>query len=270
MRYIIILLLVLVVLTGCQGNEVVSELESKSLMMNFTADNPIRKYNVLVYSNKDYSWSLSNHYEVIGSDEGKLSEESFNQVTMELEKSGFFSEFNECKEMVFKITGGESYWIYFKDGTREKQIDPGDYTNYDNEAERYCIQWEPTNKMLRLLDPDKVIFETRYDPEEKEEEEEEEEMPEFEITEGITVKLVEISGGGFVEAAGYYEGTLKLRGVGDDEEYTIFACSKSWDWVKQDGCYKFDKSEVDKNVDNHKFSAELSGCFVGRLAETSC
>jgi len=89
-------------------------------------------------------------------------------------------------------------------------------------------------------------------------------------SEFVIAKLISITNSGFVPSANYYEGQLILSNTITKEEYSIFACSTSWDWVKQDSCYKFNPDEVNKNIDGHKMSAELSGCYVGSLEEVSC
>jgi len=89
--------------------------------------------------------------------------------------------------------------------------------------------------------------------------------PEF-----VTAKLISIIGGDFVPSAGYYEGKLVLSDITTGKKYPIFVCSKSWDWVKEGSCYKFNLDEVNENIEQHKFSAELSGCYVGTLEQVSC
>lgn len=86
----------------------------------------------------------------------------------------------------------------------------------------------------------------------------------------VTAKLIKITGGNFVPSAGYYEGRLLLSDTATNKEYSIFACSQSWDWVKESACYKFNPAEVNKNIEQHRRSAELSGCYVGSLDEVSC
>lgn len=86
----------------------------------------------------------------------------------------------------------------------------------------------------------------------------------------VTAKLISITGGDFVPSAGYYEGKLILSDITTGKEYPIFACSESWNWVKESSCYKLNPEEVNENVEQHKFSAELSGCYVGSLEEVSC
>ena len=84
------------------------------------------------------------------------------------------------------------------------------------------------------------------------------------------VKLVGIEGGNFVDSVGYYEGTLNFVDVIDNRDYSIFACSKSWDWVKEGNCYKYDITAIKNNVESQRYSMELSGCYVGTLTEVSC
>ena len=89
-------------------------------------------------------------------------------------------------------------------------------------------------------------------------------------SEPVTAKLVSIIGGNFVASAGYYEGKLTLSDTKDGKEYSIPACSKNWDWVKEGSCYQFSPAEVNKNIDQHKYSAELSGCYIGILTQVEC
>lgn len=86
----------------------------------------------------------------------------------------------------------------------------------------------------------------------------------------VTAKLVNISGGNLSRAAGLYEGKLTLVDVNMGEEYSIFTCIDSWDWVKLNSCYFFNNSLVKANIENHKYSMELSGCYVGTLNEVNC
>ncbi|MCX8193865.1 MAG: hypothetical protein N3G19_00660 [Candidatus Pacearchaeota archaeon] len=58
---------------------------------------------------------------------------------------------------------------------------------------------------------------------------------------------------------------LKLEDVKTKEEYLIFACSREWNWVKLNSCYVFNFTEVKENIERHKMSMELSGCYVGTL-----
>ena len=78
-------------------------------------------------------------------------------------------------------------------------------------------------------------------------------------------KLINIEGGDFVESAGYYEGNLYFQNLETGEEYSIFTCSESWDWVVKEDCYSINKADVEKNIEEHKFSSALSGCYVGTL-----
>lgn len=89
--------------------------------------------------------------------------------------------------------------------------------------------------------------------------------PEF-----ITAKLINITGGDFTPSAQYYEGRLILSYRITGKQITIFVCSESWDWVKQDSCYRFDPNKVNENIEQHKYSAELSGCYIGSLEEVAC
>ena len=86
----------------------------------------------------------------------------------------------------------------------------------------------------------------------------------------VTAKLSSITGGDFVASAGYYEGKLILSDIQNGTAYSIFACSKNWGWVKENSCYKFNPEEVNTNIEQHKFSSELSGCYVGSLEEVNC
>jgi len=89
--------------------------------------------------------------------------------------------------------------------------------------------------------------------------------PEF-----VTAKLTSVKGGDFVSSADYYEGELILTNIITGKEYSLFVCSKSWNWVKEGSCYKFSPAEVNENIEQHKYSAELSGCYVGTLEQVSC
>lgn len=83
-------------------------------------------------------------------------------------------------------------------------------------------------------------------------------------------KLVNVTGGGFVESAKYYEGELKFVDTKNNGEYSIFLCTKDWSWIKEGYCYKLNLSEIEENVNNHKYSMELSGCYVGILQQVAC
>ena len=85
----------------------------------------------------------------------------------------------------------------------------------------------------------------------------------------VTARLDQVTGGDFVPSAGYYEGELELTDT-KGKAYSIFACSKSWDWVKKGHCYRFDPEEINENIKQRMFSAELSGCYVGNLEEVEC
>ncbi|HDI03088.1 MAG TPA: hypothetical protein ENF67_00930 [Candidatus Pacearchaeota archaeon] len=89
--------------------------------------------------------------------------------------------------------------------------------------------------------------------------------PEF-----VKAKLIKVINSSFDRYAGYYEGKLILLDIKTGKKYSIFVCSKSWDWVKENSCYKFSPKEVNENIEKHKYSAELSGCYVGTLEEISC
>lgn len=89
-------------------------------------------------------------------------------------------------------------------------------------------------------------------------------------SEFVTAKLINISGGAFVSLANYYEGKLILSNTITGEKYSIPTCSTTWDWVKQNSCYKLNPNEINENLDKHKMSAELSGCYVGSLEEVNC
>ena len=89
-------------------------------------------------------------------------------------------------------------------------------------------------------------------------------------SEFVIARLINVVGGDFVESAGYYEGMLTLKDVDSNEEYSIFACAEDWSWVEENSCYKFSPSEVEENVESHKMSAQLSGCYVGTLEKADC
>lgn len=86
----------------------------------------------------------------------------------------------------------------------------------------------------------------------------------------IVAQLTNAEGGEFVPAAGYYEGRLVLSDKETGREYFIFACSKSWDWVQKGSCYTFNPAEIRQNENQHQYSMELSGCYVGKLEQVSC
>jgi len=86
----------------------------------------------------------------------------------------------------------------------------------------------------------------------------------------VTAKLMLVEGGNFSSFSNYYEGRLTLLNTITGESYSIFTCSDSWDWVKKDSCYRFDINGVNKKIESNKYSAELSGCYVGSLEEVSC
>ncbi len=88
----------------------------------------------------------------------------------------------------------------------------------------------------------------------------------------VIAKLISIGppNGEFIQSAGLYEGELELENIETSETYSYFVCTYDWSWVKLESCYKFDPVEVQQNIDDHKFSAELSGCYVGTFEEISC
>ncbi len=86
----------------------------------------------------------------------------------------------------------------------------------------------------------------------------------------ITANLTNITGGDYVESAGLYEGTLVFEDIETSETYSYFVCTENWSWVKLYSCYKLNLEEIQQNIDNHMHSAELSGCYVGTIEETSC
>jgi len=90
------------------------------------------------------------------------------------------------------------------------------------------------------------------------------------IQQDVVARLISIEGGSFVDAAGYYEGTLKLKEIKTDKEYSIFVCTKDWSWVELNSCYNFNLSEIENNIESHKYSAELGGCYVGKLEKVNC
>jgi hypothetical protein len=90
------------------------------------------------------------------------------------------------------------------------------------------------------------------------------------MNEIVVAKIVNITGGDFVPSADYYEGLLKLQDIKISEIYSIFLCTKNWSPIKMNSCYQFNISEVNENIESHKFSAELSGCYVGTLALANC
>jgi hypothetical protein len=86
----------------------------------------------------------------------------------------------------------------------------------------------------------------------------------------ISARLVSVSGGYWVPSAGYYEGELNLTDTSTGNHYIIFVCSKDWSWVRNSSCYELNPREVSENVKLHIYSAELSGCYVGKLNIASC
>ena len=92
-------------------------------------------------------------------------------------------------------------------------------------------------------------------------------LPQSETTK---YQLISISGGDFIELAGYYEGSLNFVNVETQEEYSVFVCTEDWDWVVQDNCYNLDKTKIQENLESHISSGVLSGCFVGTFEEITC
>ena len=88
--------------------------------------------------------------------------------------------------------------------------------------------------------------------------------------EPIIAKLINVTGGEYVPSANYYEGALMLSDISSNKTYSIFACSLTWDWVKQDACYKFSPEDINVNIKSHERSMELSGCYVGTLEQVNC
>ena len=86
----------------------------------------------------------------------------------------------------------------------------------------------------------------------------------------ITAKLVNVEGGEYVESAELYEGTLTFEDIYTQKEHEIFVCTEDWSWVVEGNCYILNLPEINENIEQHRFSAELSGCYVGKLTETTC
>jgi hypothetical protein len=86
----------------------------------------------------------------------------------------------------------------------------------------------------------------------------------------IIVKLVNATSWGYVESAGYYGGILDFVDIKTSKNYSINPCSKDWSWVKEGSCYEINLREVNQNIESHKYSMMLSGCYVGTLNQTSC
>jgi len=86
----------------------------------------------------------------------------------------------------------------------------------------------------------------------------------------IIAKLTGTDGGSFVESAGFYEGMLQLTDIKTNNRYIVSTCTQDWSWVKIDSCYKLNLKEINTNMESHKYSAELSGCYVGRLESVEC
>jgi len=86
----------------------------------------------------------------------------------------------------------------------------------------------------------------------------------------VTAKLTSVTGGNLSQSAGYYEGSLVFQDISNMTEYNMFLCTGNWSVVKLNSCYNLNLTEIAQNVENHKFSSELSGCYVGTLTEVSC
>jgi len=87
----------------------------------------------------------------------------------------------------------------------------------------------------------------------------------------IIGKLVSDDGkNNFVESAGYYEGNIVLKDVITGKDYSTFVCSQKRNWSKEGDCYEFNLEDVQENIDLHKYSAELSGCYIGEFKQIKC
>ena len=87
----------------------------------------------------------------------------------------------------------------------------------------------------------------------------------------VVAKLTNFEDFGFVQSAGMYEGRLTLIDVNNNTQYIIGPCTQDkLDWVVNDSCYRFNITEVNNNIESHRMSMELSGCYVGTLARVSC
>ena len=90
-----------------------------------------------------------------------------------------------------------------------------------------------------------------------------------------TARIINVTGGDFNNASNYYEGTLFYDCIGQNckiyiMEPSIFVCTENWSWVKVGSCYEINDLEVQRNIQAHKYSAELSGCYIGSFEEVNC
>jgi len=86
----------------------------------------------------------------------------------------------------------------------------------------------------------------------------------------VTAKLISVLGGDFVPSANYYEGSLVFQDTANMSQYNMFLCTTDWKVVKLNSCYSLNLTEMAQNIESHRMSMELSGCYVGTLTEVSC
>ena len=84
----------------------------------------------------------------------------------------------------------------------------------------------------------------------------------------ILAQLVHIDGGNLTKS-GYYEGSLNLEDVANDDQYNIYLCSKNWN-VEVNSCYKFKPIDVEENKEVNMQTEGLSGCYTGELEAVNC
>ena len=86
----------------------------------------------------------------------------------------------------------------------------------------------------------------------------------------ITAKLISLTGGDLVSSANYYEGSLVFQDTMNMSQYNLFLCTTDWSVVKLMSCYELNLTEVAQNIESHRMSSELSGCYVGTIQKVNC
>jgi len=86
----------------------------------------------------------------------------------------------------------------------------------------------------------------------------------------VKMRLVGITGGNFSESNGYYTGVLTFMNVVQGTGYPMVLCTTDWSVVKLMSCYSLNLTEIAQNVESHRMSSELSGCYVGTIQKVNC
>jgi hypothetical protein len=80
----------------------------------------------------------------------------------------------------------------------------------------------------------------------------------------VKVKLISVSGGEYLQTAGFYEGELLFEDIDTGIRYNVEPCLKYWPKFNINSMYSLNLTALKKHTRTNGY---LTGCYLGELDE---